>query len=253
VNGMVPIGHAISEAVALGARFRLAGAEVEIAQFADLPDQVQQVLQQHMPYLVSLLDDGRDSASIKLLDQLGVSVVLAETRHEARSAVRQIIQTIARHGGSVGLDTETSPRRGFARERPWAKFNKGGAFSDAQPPEKAYKDPAGVDPHRADIVLAQLYPGGSQCFLFKGEALQILLRSHWLRRQCLVAHNLTFEIKFLLSAGYRAPPDRKSLGRQDCSEQATLLLTGQVSGASGGGLPAQRLLCLASRCRRACS
>src|SRR5215469_10505106 len=60
VISATPIGHAINEALALGARFRLSGGEVEIAQLAELPDEVRQTLQGHSSYLFALLDGGQD-------------------------------------------------------------------------------------------------------------------------------------------------------------------------------------------------
>jgi DNA polymerase-1 len=222
----MPVGYFLRESVQLGAKFRRSGAEVEIGGFADLPKTLQAALQRKMPYLVDLLGNGEEHGPITLLRALGISAVLVETRQAARRAIRHIIKASTQHSGPLGFDIETSPKPEYAKERPWAKFNKDGAFSDGQPSPKKYRDPAGVDPHRAYIATAQIYAGGSTCFVFRGEALDLLLRSHWLRRQWLVAHNLTFEIKFLMSVGYRLPTHRKARGRVDCSEQASLLLTG---------------------------
>jgi hypothetical protein len=223
---MISVGETLREAVACGAKFRLSGAEVEIANFELLPELVKDALRAYSSYLVALLGRGCDAAPIELLKKLGVTPVLHETWQEVRGAVRQIMRDLEEHGGPLGFDTETAPYPEFARERPWAKFNKGGEFSDQQPTEKDYTDPAGLDPNRADICLAQIYAGGDWCYLFRGEALGMLLRSHWLRRQWLVAHNLGFEVKFLANTGYRLPAGRKALGRLDCSKQAAVLLTG---------------------------
>src|SRR5262249_52826486 len=53
-----------------------------------------------------------------------------------------------------------------------------------------------------------------------------LLRSHWLRRQWLCAHNLGFEISFLMDLGYRAPSGRSIRRRYDCTQQAAGLCIG---------------------------
>ena len=226
MTSIMPVGHVIREALQLGARLRLSGGDVEIDRLVELPELLQQDLNRNLPYLFDLLDNGQDVEPIALLEKLGVSAILVETRQAARQAIRRIIEDIARHGGPLGFDIETFPKPEYAKERPWAKFNGNGAFSDRQPKEDDYKDPAGTDPHRAAIALAQIYPGGDACFVFRNDALDLLVRSHWLRRQWIVAHNLVFEIKFLIGVGYRPPPGRKTRGRQDCSEQASLLLTG---------------------------
>jgi DNA polymerase-1 len=78
---------------------------------------------------------------------------------------------------------------------------------------------------------AQLFAGGEHCFIFRGPALELLLHSHWLRRQWLCAHNLGFEISFLMHIGYRQPEGRRIPGRQDCTQQAS----GLVIGVGHGG------------------
>jgi hypothetical protein len=157
----MPLRHALREAVALGAKFRMSGAAVSIEGITALPQRLCEALRAHQHYLWDLIDNGTDREPIELLDNLGVEPVLAETRYQARQAVRQIITDLAEHGPPIGLDIETSPRPEYAQPRPCAKFNANGCISDAQPPRKAYQDPAGTDPHRSDIALAQLYAGAS--------------------------------------------------------------------------------------------
>src|SRR4029077_6948065 len=177
---------------------------------------LREALHAHQHYLWDLIDNGIDGEPVELLERLGVGSVLVETRYEAREAVRQIIAYLAEHGQPIGLDIETAPRPGYAQPRPCARFNASGVISDAQPPRKAYQDPAGTDPHRSDIALAQLYAGGKQCFVFRSNALWMLLLSHWLSRQHLVAHNLGFELGFITQCGYRTPASRHVRRRLDC-------------------------------------
>jgi DNA polymerase I-like protein with 3'-5' exonuclease and polymerase domains len=94
------------------------------------------------------------------------------------------------------------------------------------------EDRATLDPHRAGIMTLQLYGGGDQCFVFRRTALQLVLHSHWLRRQRLVAHNAGFELSFIRNStpAYRTPPARRSRFRLDCSMQATGLLLGVERG-----------------------
>jgi DNA polymerase-1 len=233
----MPLRHALREAVALGAKFRMSGAAVSIEGITALPQRLCEALRAHQHYLWDLIDNGTDREPIELLDNLGVEPVLAETRYQARQAVRQIITDLAEHGPPIGLDIETSPRPEYAQPRPCAKFNANGCISDAQPPRKAYQDPAGTDPHRSDIALAQLYAGGKQCFVFRSNALWMLLLSHWLRRQHLVAHNLGFELSFLAQCGYQGPVGwRRVRSRLDCTEQAAGLVIGIGHGGENRGL-----------------
>ena len=160
----MPVGYSLRESVQLGAKFRRSGAEVEIGGFVNLPKTLQAALQRKMPYLVDLLGNGEDDGPITLLRNLGISAVLVETRQAARRAICNIIKASAQHSGPLGFDIETCPKPEYAKERPWAKFNKDGAFSDAQPSPKDYRDPAGVDPHRAYIATAQIYAGREHVF-----------------------------------------------------------------------------------------
>jgi 3'-5' exonuclease len=236
-TGPVPLRHALREAVALGAKFRMSGAAICIEGITALPQRLREALQAHQNYLWDLIDNGADREPVELLDNLSVEAVLVETRYEARQAVRQLIADLAKHGAPIGLDIETSPRPEYAQPRPCARFNANGCISDAQPPRKAYQDPAGTDPHRSDIALAQLYAGGKQCFVFRANALVMLLLSHWLRRQHLVAHNLGFEISFLVRCGYQGRAGRRRVrSRLDCTEQAAGLVIGIGHGGENRGL-----------------
>jgi DNA polymerase I-like protein with 3'-5' exonuclease and polymerase domains len=158
--------------------------------------------------------------------------VLVETRAAARAAVRQIIRARCRHPGAIGLDIETAPLPRYQRERPPVRLNKDGSLSKQQP---KHDDPAGLSPHTAAIATLQLYAGDDRCFIFRGEALALLLTSHWMRSQHFVVHNATFDTAFLRH--YTSPskplPQRRRRGRIECSMQATGLLQG--TGAGGGG------------------
>jgi DNA polymerase-1 len=129
------------------------------------------------------------------------------------------------HGGTLGIDIETAPRPGQGTPRPFVQLNVDGTLSEHQP---EWKERAGLDPHRADIATLQLYAGGASAYVLRGEALRIVLRSHWLRRQHLVAHNAGFECAFLQHhAQYRRPEYRRSFHRRlDCTMQAAGLIHG---------------------------
>ena len=175
--------------------------------------------------------DAGAGAAIALLGQLGVTAVLVETRVDARRAVRQILRDKQGHPGPIGIDIETTALLPYRQTPPSVRLNKDGAPSALQPVNTGR---SGLFPHLARIALLQLYAGGSHAFVFRGEALDLLLTSHWLRRQWLVAHNATFEVAFLRhhTPDYRAPPFRRVRGRVECSMQAAGLMLG--TGFGGG-------------------
>jgi DNA polymerase-1 len=142
-----------------------------------------------------------EAASIALLAQLNVTPVLVETNHEARAAVRQLIRDQRRHpdSGPIAIDLETT----------------------------------GLDPHTARIATLQLYAGGATALVFRAEALDLLLRTCWLRRQWLVAHNATFDAAFVQRHAIPSPKSNrdnsaKSSARScmECTMQAAGLVLG---------------------------
>ena len=236
----ISVGQAIREAAALGCRFRLSGAGISIEGMSALPAPLQHALREHAGLIWSILDDGHDAEPVKLLADLGVKVVLAETRAACRAAVRQLIADLREHGGPLGLDIETSPLPEYAQPRPCALLNKDGSISSRQPSERAYKDPSAVDPHRAHIATVQAYAGGRQAYVFRGESVDSLVRSNWLRRQTTVCHSAGFEIGFL--SHINCPPKPPTLkvgrnrGRVDCTEQAVGLCIGVGFGGESRNL-----------------
>src|SRR5262249_61532956 len=123
-----------------------------------------------------------------------------------------------------GIDIETALKPGMGKPRPAIQLNLDGTPAEHQP---QWDERGGLDPHRADIALLQLYAGGGRVYLFRGKALQLVLRSNWLRRQHLVAPNSAFKCAFLLHlCQYKRPPGPRRRGRLDCTMQATGLLHG---------------------------
>jgi DNA polymerase-1 len=219
--------RALKEAIALGARFRIAGADVECDGLDALPETLRDTLTQFATQglLRSYLGgDEADDAALDLLELLDVEAVLAESREDARAAVRAIEDDKLHNNGAVAIDIETTPQAGQGAPRPYIHINVDGALSSIQP---ELKDRTGLDPQQARIATLQLYAGGNRCFVCRGEALALFIGSHWLRRQCLIAHNTGFETIFLRHhSGYVLPPGRRPQLRVDCTMQAAGLLLG---------------------------
>jgi DNA polymerase I-like protein with 3'-5' exonuclease and polymerase domains len=221
----LPLAAALHQAAALGMRLRLSGAGIKVDGLEALPQPLHATIRENASRIWSILDDGQDEIPIKTLAALGIEVILVEKRSECRSAIRRLITDLQDHGGPIGLDVETSPKPEYAQPRPHVALTMDGCISAKQPGQKSYRDPAGVDPHRANITVAQLYAGSDRCFVFRGAALDLLLQSRWLRRQWIVAHNAGFEVGHI---GNHSPTSAmgRNRGKYDCTEQAVGLCIG---------------------------
>jgi DNA polymerase I len=209
---------AMREAVALGAEFRITGADVEITGLDELPEVLNRHRNSGLLYSYLAGDDADDEA-IDFARRLGVEPILVETREEAIAAVEEMTGMAAPH---VGVDIETAPLPQHAKRRPPIGINTDGGLSAA--PRKRHSDGAGLDPHTARIASLQLHAGGSRAFVFRGEALSLMLQSRWLRQQRLVAHNAGFEVKFLRH--HTTPIEGVQVPPVECSMQAAGLLVG---------------------------
>lgn len=224
----------LREATALGAGFRLRGADVEIDNLDRLPQALGKRLCAYRDagWLYAYLGGEQyDKQATAIVAQLGVRSIIVDTIDEARQAVRQLIADQRQHHGHLGLDIETAPKPEWGTY-PAVRINQSGMISESQPAA-----PEARDPYTADIATAQIFGGGTSCcFIFRRAALRLLLGSHWLRRQHLIVHNPGFEMKFIDVAmpSYRAPLGRRPKGRVDCSMQAAGLLFGVEDSAFGG-------------------
>jgi hypothetical protein len=233
VTQLFDLRRVLAELLALGVRFRIAGADVIVDAMERMPEALQASLQAHQAsgLLWSYLGgDADDADSLDLLGALNVEVQLLETKQAARVAVRQLLLDLRQHPGPLGIDIETAPLPDYRGEPAWVRLNRDAALSALQP---ISSDRSGLSPHLADIATLQLYGGGTAAFVFRGEALRLVLGSHWLRRQWLVAHNATFDLAFLRhhSNDYRRPPHRRIRFRIDC----TMQMAGLVLGVGFGG------------------
>jgi len=216
----------VREAAKLGAQFRIAGGDIEIDKFDQLPGFLQEALQRQNGMLRSYFAaDDAEIEALEFADRLGIEPVLVETAMAAKTAVRCLILDLTQNGGVLGIDIETGPGDGLGQPRPYLNVNADGGLSARQPDSA---DRTALDPHQAKIRLLQLYAGGRRCFLFRGEALYLILHSHWLRRQHLVAHNAQFECEFIRhhARPKPLPVPRQIKARLECTAQAGGLLIG---------------------------
>jgi DNA polymerase I-like protein with 3'-5' exonuclease and polymerase domains len=217
---------ALKEAIALGLKVRIAGAGVLFHCLEALPEALRRHLEAERELLWCYL--GAEDTDLEVLDftdRLGVAITLVETVAAARAAIRQLIGDLRRFGGPIAIDLETAPRPGMGALLPWHAIKVDGGNAERQP---KVTDRAGLSPHLATIQTLQLYCGGATCFVFRHAARDLVLHSHWLRRQRLVAHHAGFDLGFIRNGtqDYRPPPGRRSRFRLDCSMQATGLLLG---------------------------
>jgi DNA polymerase I-like protein with 3'-5' exonuclease and polymerase domains len=180
--------EAMRLSVAIGCKFWVNGADVDIDGISLIPEAIEKARQSG--YLYSWLGaDDADREAITFCRQLDVEPVLVKAREQAIAAVKEM--SGAAH---LGADIETTPKREFAKPRRPIAINGDGSLGAIQ---RKHHDKAGLDPHRAEIASLQLYGGGSKCFVFRGEALRLMLGSRWLREQRIVCHNSSFELAFL--------------------------------------------------------
>jgi hypothetical protein len=182
----------VREASALGAKFRICGADVVVDGIDNLAQPLRAELQIYVTngFIYDLIGgNDADAEATGFLQKLGVTAVLVADRAGAIAAVEELSRA-----EWVGLDIETAPKREFADPRPAIAINADGSISATQ---KRASDGAGLDPHLAEIASLQLYAGGARCFVFRGEALRLMLASRWLRQQRLVCHNAGIEVAFL--------------------------------------------------------
>jgi hypothetical protein len=68
ISPQAVLRHAIREALELGARFRISGADVLVDNFSALPPRVRDSLRAHTGYLWDLINNGQDGEPLRLLE-----------------------------------------------------------------------------------------------------------------------------------------------------------------------------------------
>jgi DNA polymerase-1 len=232
----------VREANALGVKFRISGADVVIDIPEPFPASLRVRLREYQQsgWLYAFFGgEELERATLDFARGLGVESVPVETRAEARWAIANLIFDAKENNGTIGLDIETTPKPGNGAPRPPIRLTQDGVVAEVQPKHLnrfGRPDRTGLDAHLSDIACLQLHAGGTQCFVFRGEALSLVARSHWLRRQHLVIHNAEFETRFLAALNYRLPSGRRRHPncQVECTMQAAGLLFGVERSAKGG-------------------
>jgi DNA polymerase I-like protein with 3'-5' exonuclease and polymerase domains len=185
--------RAVREAHVLGVEFRIRGDEVEIDGIERLPGKLRDALDPDLLWsYVGAEED--DEEAIAFLDRLGAEPVLVEDAADVAAAIEQLA---AEGSPVVAIDIETIAKPEYAEPRPAVQINVDGSIGRTKSLKDKTHRPAAVDPHQAEIGTVQLYAGGSQCFVFRGDAIDRVFSSPWFGAQNFIAHNAAFESAFL--------------------------------------------------------
>lgn len=172
----------------MGVFLEAEGEGIRVNGTSRLPASLLAELKVHKSSLLAYLQ-----SSQRLLDDAGVGVEYADTDGAAAALLGQVLAG-AGVGNPIGLDVETYvlPHRG---PPPVVKMTHTGAQVT-----KPKDDKAGLDPHRAEIRLVQIYGGGDTCAALDMRTVSwATLAPLWARQ--LVIHNSQFELTFLRAKG----------------------------------------------------
>ena len=123
----------LSEARALGAEFKVTGDKVSRTG-PDLPADVVARLDAFSDIIGEYLNIHADDREAEIFfAKLGVKLRLIETVEDCPSALAALDADIARYGGPVAVDLETSARCVEPDQKPGVRLNKDGSLSSRQP------------------------------------------------------------------------------------------------------------------------
>src|SRR5271166_2646351 len=205
-----------------GAQVRLHGGQVEFSSAHGLSPELRTLLRAHRDEVWTHLGGAAlDAPPLALLHQLGVQLLVPTTMREAVAAVAQVERDSDQYTAEdrlIGFDIETSALPGL-EVRPFTKLKRNGTPAKVQP---TFKGTAALDPFRSRIRLAQLYGGGTHAVVLDLDLLSRLevgkLLTQLFARHTVVAHNVSFELRFLGAAGIAVPQ------YEDTMQAAGLLL-----------------------------
>jgi len=226
------LARLVAEAVALGAKFHVRGAEIAVDGLQRLPVALAEALRQRRDLLWAFIGAGRqDVLARRFFSSLGVGLKVVTDPAHVPGALAELDADARRTGGVVSLDIETCARPEYATEPVYLTFNRDGALSATQPKDT---DGTALDPHRARVALMQLYAGGAEVFVIHGEAaIAALLSSAWLRRVSLICHHAQFELSFLQEWAEHQAVEEAGNARRGVVHD-TLQAFGLLFGVTGG-------------------
>ncbi len=174
----------LSEVRSLDVAIEAEGDDLRVNGASRLPASVLAALKDHKPSLLAYL-----RSSQRILDDAGIKVECADTEAAAVVLLGEVLAD-AGEEGPIGLDIETYVPSHMVPP-PVVKLTRTGAQVT-----KPKADKTGLDPHRAQVRLVQIYGGGDTCAVLDMRSVSwSLLAPLWGRR--LVAHNSQFELTFL--------------------------------------------------------
>jgi DNA polymerase-1 len=174
----------VTRAQSLGVSLEAEGEEIRVRGTSRLPASLLVEIKAHKRALLTYLTSSR-----RLLDDAGVRVEYKDTDAAATVLLGQVLAN-AGDNGPIGFDVETCvpPHRS---PPPAVKMTRTGAQVT-----KPTDDKAGLDPHRAQVRLVQIYGGGDTCAVLDMRTVSwAILAPLWARK--LVIHNSQFELAFL--------------------------------------------------------
>ena len=206
------VERALAAAHEAGCSFRLAGASVEVSGLDKVPADTVAFLRDHRAAVFAHLGGSeQDRPSLELFEQLGGDLIYCVDDWSAAAAIAWIITDS--DDGPVAIDIETAPRPEYVNPIP-LRLTVHGRPMKAQP---RADDKVGLDPHRSEPRLVQLYGGGARVVVLDMRSVSWpMLDPIWQRP--LVAHNAAFELAFLAKRGIHP--------RIQCTMQAAGLLLG---------------------------
>lgn len=185
---MPAITALLTKTRSLGVSVEVEGDSLRVNGTSRLPASLLAELKVHKPALLTYL-----RSSQRLLDDAGVKVEYASTDEAAASLLAQVLAD-AGDSGPIGLDIETFVPPHMASP-PVVKLTRAGAQVT-----KPKADKTGLDPHRAQVRLVQIYGGGDSCAVLDMCSISwSTLAPLWSRQ--LLAHNSQFELAFLRAQG----------------------------------------------------
>jgi DNA polymerase I len=187
-----PIARLLAGAAMLGVRFRIRGADLEVAGAEELHLDDRACLRTYLPDIRARLEP--PASEMGLLERLGVDVEVITELERAEAVLTGL------GPGAFGLDIETAPITPNGAERPWIVLTKAGRRAVHQP---RYNDKAALDPLRARPRLVQIYvPAAATVYVLDFAALPFeVLRL--LEDRHLIIHNAGFELMMLAACGIR--------------------------------------------------